>query len=233
MARPLAASKKPAWTGLDGFVPKAMAGWGFGEVCGLPGTFKLVAAISYYGSVSISVGSSTIYTIANANTPYVSVNPPLASGSVSSATDMVSTSYFSFPLACAGYIGTIPRGMNLHAFAVYWNNTTGDKNIFSPASDANVYYIYVACASRFSSSGGAGMPIVSLKYPSTTTWRTFTPDALSLADCPWVCSFNFMALGPTPLTTVTGGTSLILNFNATSTGTPSYYAYAAGLVLYQ
>jgi len=222
--------KKPTWKNLNSFFPIVLSGYSGNPYrrARFSGTFNLVAAVAGTAGLGFKIDTTTIYTAAAANTSYVSVSPPLGSGTASPTSQIQVSSTARFALA--GYGGSIPDGLQMNAFAFY-KNTSGVVNIFSPASSVSVYYVCVSMFNYLYYDIGSPSNTVEFRDSSPTTWEVVTSTSTGTALDHRV-NFEFEGLGPNPLVTLSGSQSLQINISYSGSGTPTFLAHGAGIVLY-
>jgi hypothetical protein len=224
MARTMTGSTpQSSWKRLDSFFPIVLAGYATPYVqVRFSGTFKLVAAISSFAPQSFMAGETTLFTANSANSPYASASPPLGSATVS-PTDKIYGTGATATFACAGYGGTIPRGLTLYPFAVYIS-TASDYTIFSPESTVSIYYVLIGMAAH--SISGLNPGRIQLKDSLGNIWESI--DIYLSATSPSLITptrISFMATGNSPLGTLNSGQSLRINSGI-------YRTYVAGIILY-
>jgi hypothetical protein len=218
MARPMSSTQKATWKKLDQFFP--MVGGGYPDATGIyvaatAGQFKLVAYSCNGSGVSLKnlTTSSTIYTSSSAG-GFFSVSPPLATASVNGG-DRIGTSSGIF--AFAGYIGGIPGGLSLHAFA--GRATSGNTfTIYTASQTTKIYLISLAYFINFSSQF-----VVELKK-STGASLHRTVQGASANGAP-AGAIHLMQLGSSPYTVLNASESLQLKVS------PEWLV--AGLMLYE
>jgi hypothetical protein len=220
MARSMSSIAKATWKKMDGFFP--MVGGGRTDTTGafvaaISGSFKLVAfVVNINMSLKNLTTGSTIYTPPSSGA-YFSVSPPLATASVNDG-DKIGVSGGVIGLF-AGYIGEIPIGLSLHAFA--GSGSSGSTfTIYTATRTTKIYLISLVYHISYTSAFAS----VLRKSTGEILHRTIHEAGSSCNGYP-IGSIHLMQLGSRPYAVLNGSQSLQL------TVSPSWYV--AGLMLYE
>jgi hypothetical protein len=150
MARTMSGTKRATWKNMDSFFPLVSGGTPDASgvfVVAPEGSFKLVAhCVDLPIPLKNITTNTNIYAPSSAGT-YASANPPLATASVNNGDKIGILPYSgSGEGAFAGYVGEIPKGLSLHAFA---RNSNGA--IYTATQTTSIYLI----ALGYSTSGSS------------------------------------------------------------------------------
>jgi hypothetical protein len=221
MAIPMGGTRKSTWKTMNQFFPWVNAGDLDANglfIAATSGGLKLVA-YSASGSQPFKnlTTNTTIYTPPGSGA-YVSASPPLATASVNDGDKLGTTGNLS-QCAFAGYIGEIPNGLSLYAFA-----SAGGSSPFTIYTASTTTKIYLISFAFYATTSDIFIAQLR-KSTGAVLWRSPQKTSGSTQEYSFICTITLMQLGQSPWAVLNASESLQLTI-------PTNHRLA-GLMLYE